>query len=598
MTTRQKPKEQVEIIGIYLGGGPKLTTSHQMPPPKKDGLFTRLLKALHLVPSSSVMKTRELTKKRVLERKEQKRKLKQVTDKTKAKEQKLKNLKRNLDKNRILKTDDKEDVTLLIRDDLKTKPTKPTANTVLSTKIHAGKLGVMEKEKVSESEKNERIKKIERDYDRISKKIGDLENKEANKTLNSDEISEKKELIQSLRALRLEMRLLGKSIDSKMQIPQQIIQQPVPQLPVVVTKTKEQDANEIKKMMSALRYEYYKRRISETEYKSRLFEYQTKLRSLGFTIPKELKFEKPIKEEQKITAVTQPKIHPHPITHPKAHHKDQPVARHKVQPTEKTKEPITQLAAHPKGQPQTLSVRELKVDKLEIAQPIQNLNDSVKPKETPYDKMEMLIAGTGDNSKSSKISDSKIGQMLRERPFEKIDHKRVAELETHVKGLMKRHEISESTISDVGAVDKNKIIEDFDKLINLIDLEKHTKDLMREEHKSSHDDKIEMTNLMPVTSGDSHKKDQIKSIAKEIIKYKIVTDFDNVLQYVKSHGKVSENQLVKDLKIDRKRLHAATEVLENNELIKIEYPPFGSAIIYDAAYKKPEKEKKNKKKGS
>ena len=57
-------------------------------------------------------------------------------------------------------------------------------------------------------------------------------------------------------------------------------------------------------------------------------------------------------------------------------------------------------------------------------------------------------------------------------------------------------------------------------------------------------------------------------------------------------------KLIKELKIDKKRLHAATEVLENNELIRIEYPPFGSAIIYDAAYKKPEKKKKNKKKGS
>ncbi len=168
-----------------------------------------------------------------------------------------------------------------------------------------------------------------------------------------------------------------------------------------------------------------------------------------------------------------------------------------------------------------------------------------------------------------------------------VTHERVEEIEKYVGDLLKKYKISKEEVEkEFGTLDKNRIIQDFDKLINLIELEKEAKKMEAKEIAAPPKTEIPFI---------SRKKEKIKAMAKEIKKYRIVTDFDGVLNYVRKKGKVNVTKARKELHMDKKRFKECCDVLEKSKLIKIEYPAIGRMKLLDINYKE-EKKKKGKKK--
>ena len=89
-------------------------------------------------------------------------------------------------------------------------------------------------------------------------------------------------------------------------------------------------------------------------------------------------------------------------------------------------------------------------------------------------------------------------------------------------------------------------------------------------------------------------KEKLKSVEKDIIKQKIVTDFDKILNYVRENGFATAGKISADLGIDKKTVNRYAKVLEENELIKVSYPAIGSMKLIDIDFK-PKPKGKDKK---
>jgi len=257
----------------------------------------------------------------------------------------------------------------------------------------------------------------------------------------------------------------------------------------------------VKRMMKRLEYDYYKRHISEEEYKKRLAEYKTKLAHL--------------EESKKI-----------------------------IQKRE-------ELAA-------------------KIKAPVPSSDSATVSKEVKE-------AQGREEVKSS------IEKMIESKAAGKIDPKKIDSIEEKVTKLLKKYNIPESEIEkDIAALDKNRILQDFDKLINLIELEHRAKAMVKKEG---------IPKIEPQFREIHKKKEEIKAIAKEISKHKIVTDFDKVLSFIRKKGKTTPIDIGKKFGLKKKRLNEILEVLEENKLIVLSYPPIGSVRVLDVNYVPPKKKK-------
>ncbi|MBN1940619.1 MAG: hypothetical protein JW772_00390 [Candidatus Diapherotrites archaeon] len=98
------------------------------------------------------------------------------------------------------------------------------------------------------------------------------------------------------------------------------------------------------------------------------------------------------------------------------------------------------------------------------------------------------------------------------------------------------------------------------------------------------------------TTIDSRKREKVKTVVKEIQKYRIITDLDRAMQIIKEKGVIPFKELEKQAGIDKKRLKDLMKILEDQRLVKVEYPAFGDIKIVDKDYKPPKKEKKQKNK--
>ncbi|MDD5163026.1 MAG: hypothetical protein PHD95_02345 [Candidatus ainarchaeum sp.] len=97
------------------------------------------------------------------------------------------------------------------------------------------------------------------------------------------------------------------------------------------------------------------------------------------------------------------------------------------------------------------------------------------------------------------------------------------------------------------------------------------------------------------TTLENKEKEKLKTNEKEIMKFRIETDMDLTLQIIREKGKIRTGELWKETKIEKKRLEELLNILEDQHLIKVEYPAFGDTIIESADYVKPSKPKKEKK---
>lgn len=158
-----------------------------------------------------------------------------------------------------------------------------------------------------------------------------------------------------------------------------------------------------------------------------------------------------------------------------------------------------------------------------------------------------------------------------------IDEGKLKELEGHIRELMKTYNIPEGEIEkEIGGIRADHALEDAEKLIDLMELEHRAQGLEGTEHEEA-------------------KREEAKAVIKEIKKHRIVTDFDRILQLVNERGKIKTNDAIKELGIQPKRMDEVVEILEREGLVKIEYSAVGSAWIFSPEYKKPVQEKGKKK---
>ncbi|MFH1225255.1 MAG: hypothetical protein V1676_05625 [Candidatus Diapherotrites archaeon] len=180
-----------------------------------------------------------------------------------------------------------------------------------------------------------------------------------------------------------------------------------------------------------------------------------------------------------------------------------------------------------------------------------------------------------------------VKEILEAKAGGKIDSERLAELEKKINALLKAHKISESDLGEkAGEMDTSKVIESFNKLIDLVELEKRAKraGVLQEP-----------TNTLEVSAvglGSPKKVEALKGIAIDLKKHRIVTDFDRVLSLIKEKKKMGLIEVAATLGIDKKWAEECCEILEQSGLVEIVYPPFGKAGVRLSGYVEEKKPKK------
>ncbi len=135
--------------------------------------------------------------------------------------------------------------------------------------------------------------------------------------------------------------------------------------------------------------------------------------------------------------------------------------------------------------------------------------------------------------------------------------------------------VPKSGISEVsGSVqvqDESKLFNKIDKLVDLMTANHEVKNVVQDSENYS-------------TVGKVLKAPEFSSVEKEISRKKIVSDFDRLLDLVKEKGEVSEIEAMSLLGLKRERFIECCELLEQNDLIKLDYPLFGGIIVKDANF--------------
>lgn len=65
----------------------------------------------------------------------------------------------------------------------------------------------------------------------------------------------------------------------------------------------------------------------------------------------------------------------------------------------------------------------------------------------------------------------------------------------------------------------------------------------------------------------------------------IITDYDRILELVKTHHPVKLDEIARILTMKEEQVAQELQTLEDNGLVEVKYPAFGEPLIY---YKQPE----------
>ena len=186
-----------------------------------------------------------------------------------------------------------------------------------------------------------------------------------------------------------------------------------------------------------------------------------------------------------------------------------------------------------------------------------------------------------------------------------VDEEHFREIESHIGELLKKYNISIKEIEkDAGKLGKEKILMDFHKLINVIDILREVMEIesgLRAggvkpgmpvtsfnfpsgpnlSFNAPGGAGVEKSPALEVSTIYKQKKEKLVATAKEIKKYRIVTDFDRLLALVQEKGRISAKEAEDNLKISKEYFEELAEILEKNGLVKIFYPPIGDMSIVD-----------------
>jgi len=165
-----------------------------------------------------------------------------------------------------------------------------------------------------------------------------------------------------------------------------------------------------------------------------------------------------------------------------------------------------------------------------------------------------------------------------------LDKQQVDRIEKRLGELLRKYHIPDRTLaSHIKTLDSNRLVQDFQKLITLIESKRE----------SAAAELIRPAPGFDIKSGIiSRKREKVVGKEKEIHRAKIETSFDRVLSLVQIKGIINLNEVAKQLGMNRKEVQECSEILERSRLIKLVYPPIGSVKLVYPPYLKWKQQQK------
>lgn len=186
-----------------------------------------------------------------------------------------------------------------------------------------------------------------------------------------------------------------------------------------------------------------------------------------------------------------------------------------------------------------------------------------------------------------KESTGLVHKIIEERTRGKIDDKKLRELESRIDNLVSKYNIHPSEIEkEVAEIDTKKLLGSYDKLVSLLELEYRTK---LAESTSAPD--FGTSTIKEFTKEGISKsiKNEVRGVAINLKKHRIITDFDRLFSLITSEGRVRLDIAAKKLEMDKGAVLNCAEVLEDDCLVNIVYPTIGDPFIVLKDYVAPKK---------
>jgi hypothetical protein len=243
------------------------------------------------------------------------------------------------------------------------------------------------------------------------------------------------------------------------------------------------------------------------------------------------------------------------------------------------KRPEEKPEAEPEEKPEAEEEREEKPEAAAEAGVREEPKPAEKPEAVREERPKSKPPAEAGNAEAALIR-----QVIEHKAKGKIDEKKLGKLETKIEGLASKHKISASEI-EKGLKGENTrtILASLNRLISLMELE-HKADVAAAGRPAA-PEVAGYRKKMPVER-------EIRGVAIEVGKHRIVTDFDKVFSLIKSQGRERLGTISKKLSIGRKRVLECAEILEGGGLVTITYPTIGDPYIQLKDYLPPKNKKK------
>jgi flagella basal body P-ring formation protein FlgA len=223
------------------------------------------------------------------------------------------------------------------------------------------------------------------------------------------------------------------------------------------------------------------------------------------------------------------------------------------------------------------------IQKPSLQQPIQkpSFSQSAASMPAPFIENQKTPAPQPTKTTSQVQQNPELASAIEAKFGGKISDQKIAELEEKINELLNKKAITkDQAISDIRGADSDRIVESFNKLISLIEMEHLAKQdaVQKRAIKSS-------TPIEPVQL----KKQEIveKGIEKQLQQQEITTSFDQILSIVKEKGRISSKDLAKSQNVPEKKVIELCKLLEDENLIVLNYLPVGGVIAQDINYLPP-----------
>lgn len=172
-------------------------------------------------------------------------------------------------------------------------------------------------------------------------------------------------------------------------------------------------------------------------------------------------------------------------------------------------------------------------------------------------------------------------KLIQEKGKGSLDEKQIKQLQDNIGSLLEKKMLSKMEVEqNIRLINPNNAGEGFGKLMGLI---------APVSGNSGYSFSTERMNL-PETGMGKDKQKKLEGKQKELEKQEVFTQYDKILEIVKERGRISLDDLARELKVDAKTLKEAVDILENGHLIVQEYSAFGPSKVIDVdfARKHPE----------